>query len=258
MKYRNTKYLGMPFHAAIATLCLALIAGCASTAMYRADRAKVESIKTVAVAGFAVPWRVGVDKESNNPSTLPPFMRKKYQGNGEQVAPVVLSGLIEGMSKAPNMKLMSAEEVTGNTQFAALMAEYDQSKDIEFKKRGAAGIPLIPLEHGTEKMEFAQKAAAALGVDGVILVDFSALYYDLYTGAMGSGQAKGKATALFNLFDKTGQSVWEADSRVITEQSAGMAMGVLTNNADGLQKDAGIQVAADILKVYQEQGMVKK
>jgi len=252
------EYLNVSIRGGIVALCLVMFSGCSSTPPYRADRAKVDSINTVAVVGFAVPWRVGVDKESNNPSTLPSFMRKKNQSNGEQVAPVVLAGFIEGMSKAPSMKLMSSEEVAANAQFSALAAEYDQSKKLEYNKSGAAGIPLIPLGHGTDKMEFAQKAATALGVDGVILLDFSALYYDLYTGAMGSGQAKARATALFNLFDKTGQSVWEADSLVVTEQSAGMALGVLTNNADGLQKDAGVQVAADILKVYKEQGVAKK
>jgi len=250
------KYLKMPVRAAIVALCLAMLGGCAGN-MYRADRAKVESINTVAVVGFAIPWRIAEGKASSLPSQLPSFLRKD-KGNGEQVAPIVMAGFIEGMSKNPRLKITPTKDVTGNAAFTALLAQYDQSKDLEYNKSGAAGIPLVPLKHGTEKMEFAQKAAAALGVDGVILVDFSELYYDLYIGTLGSGQAKARATARFNLFDKTGQSVWEADSLVITDESAGMVLGVLASNADGLQKDAGSKVAADILKVYQEQGLVKK
>ena len=238
---------------------LALLAGCTVTVSeYRPDRvqlARLEPIKTVAVVGYSIPWRVGLGKESNNPSTVPPFMRKggKYLANGPEISPAVLAGFMDEAAKSPRFTFMKTEDVTKNTAYAALMEKYDQSAKLAYDVSGVPGIAVVPLRHGVKTLEFAQKAAAALGVDGVMVVTFSQLYYDLYVGATGSGKAHARTYATLNLFDKNGQSVWAGYAGVNSEAKAPMALGVLTGGHDELHKSAGSTAAADALKAFYPQ-----
>jgi len=244
-----------------------MLTGCGSVGV-RADRAKVDSIHTVAVVGFAVPHKVelgegskskvggamslikGMVKNDGN------ILKAANEGNGAQVAPVTFAGFTEEMAKGSPMKFMSTEDVVANEKFAALLASYDESEEFKLTKNGVAGLPVIQLEVGTEKLEFAQKAAAALGVDGVIVVDFWSMEYDMDTGISGgvysAGSAKVKAQALYNLFDKTGQSVWASPAYAKPDVTAGMAGDEIKGDSTELHKSAGTEIAAVVKKDYQE------
>jgi hypothetical protein len=154
------------------------------------------------------------------------------------------------MEKAGKLHFVSMDQVVSNAEFRKLKEAADQSgKGQGVSRSSAAGLPAIVLTRNAERSEFAAQSARALGVDGVVLVDVNELYYFLYTGAAGSGQAKARGSALFKLFDKNGQPVWEAPVVVYSDDSAGMVSGAINPAAaPALHRSIGSTMAADILK----------
>ena len=260
------KASNISFGSAGVLLCLAMLTGCGSMGM-RADRAKVDAIQTVAVVGFAVPHKVESNEKSSVGSKIGfiknmvkndgNILKAAQESNGAQVATAAFAGFSEEMARDSRMKLMPAEEVVANEKFAALLANYDESEKFKATKNGVPGLAVIQLEMGTEKLEFAQKAAEALGVDGVIVIDFYSMAYDRIsgggaTGIYTAGQAKVKEYALYNLFDRNGQSVWASPSYALSNVTAGIAGDAIEGDPTELHKDAGAQMAAVVKKDYQE------
>ena len=113
--------------------------------------------------------------------------------------------------------------------------------------------PAIALAPDGKSSEYAAKAAKALGVDGVMMVDINKMEYFLYTGAAGSGQAKAQGNAGFKLYDRNGNPVWESAAVVQTAASAAMVAGALNPaQAPSLHKSIGADIATDLLKRYKE------
>jgi len=261
------KALNFSLSSAVALMCLAMLAGCGSVGV-RADRAKVDAINTVAVVGFAVPHKVALPSASQSEiggsiGFIKGMVKNKgnvikaaNEGNGAQVAPATFAGFTEEMAKDSRMKFMPTAEVTANKNFAALLASYDESEKHSMTKNGVAGLPVIQLKAGAEKLEFAQKAAEALGVDGVILVDFYSMGYAMHAGKSGglysAGAVKVEAHALYNMFDKNGQSVWASSAFARPDVIAGLAGDEVKGDPTELHKSAGTEIAAVVKKDYQE------
>lgn len=246
-------------------LCMAMLTGCSSMGV-RADRAKVDAIQTVAVVGFAVPHKVALQEESkiggkisfiknivkNNGNVL----EAANVSNGAKVAPATFAGFNEEMAKGSRMKFMSVGEVAANKKFAALLANYDESAKFSTTKNGMAGLPVIQLKVGTEKLEFAQKAAEALGVDGVIVIDFWSMKYKVVSGFSGgmytAGDAKVESNATYNMFDKNGQSVWASSAYASSDITAKLEADEIQGDPTELHKNAGATIAVALKKGYQE------
>jgi len=60
-------------------------------------------------------------------------------------------------------------------------------------------VTLHSASDGRQPNEYAAKAVAALGVNGVMILDANAMEYCLYTGALGTGQAKASGRSIFKL-----------------------------------------------------------
>lgn len=261
------KISNISFSSYVLLLCLAMLTGCGSTGGVRADRAKVSGIQTVAVIGFAVPHNVTLPAEDKSSigsgiGFLKNLVKDKgnlnkaaKEGNGAQIAPAALAGFTEEMAKGSRMKFMSTEEVVSNANYSALLASYDESKKLEGRKNGVTGLAVIQLEKDTDKLEFAQKAAATLGVDGVILVDVWKMNYEMYSGIGGGMFAAGSAQVVSNstyqLFDKNGQSVWADQVFARSNVRAGIAGDEIQGDPTKLYTDAGTTIAAALKDDYQ-------
>jgi hypothetical protein len=243
----------------ILTLVGALFAVSAcSSSEFSADPAKVNEIKTVAVVSFAVPAYVTEEEGGGGLSGITALVGattklakgEENLGNGQEVARDAVDGFIGKMSSAGRWDIKSRSAVAGNAEIKAMAATYDQS--IKDKKMGLEGTPVILLQMDGKPNEYAAKAAAALGVDGVMMLDANEMEYYLYTGALGTGQAKARGRGIFKLYDRNGMPVWESGTVVNeTEASAAMAAGgVNPSAAPGLHKSIGEAFAADLLKRY--------
>jgi len=229
-----------------------------SSSEFSADPAKVNQIKTVAVVSFAVPAFVTEEEGSGGLGGITALVGattklakgEENLGNGQEVARDAVDGFIAKMSSAGRWDIKPRNEVAGNAEIKAMAATYDQS--IKDKKVGLEGTPAIQLQMDGKPNEYAAKAAAALGVDGVMMLDANEMEYYLYTGALGTGQAKARGRGIFKLYDRNGMPVWESGTVVNeTEASAAMAGGgVNPSAAPGLHKSIGEAFAADLLKRY--------
>ena len=233
------------------------ISACSSSE-FSADPAKVNAIKSVAVVSFAVPAFVTEEEDSGGLSGITALVGaatklakgEENLGNGQAVAKDAVAGFVEKMSTAGRWDIKSPSEVAANAEIKAMAATYDQS--IKDRKIGLEGTPAIRLEMDGKRNEYAAKAAAALGVDGVMMLDANEMEYFLYTGALGTGQAKARGRGIFKLYDRDGNPVWESGTVVNeTEASAAMAAGgVNPTAAPGLHKSLGEAFATDLLKRY--------
>lgn len=240
-------------------MAVAILAGCASSE-FAADTARVDAIQTVAVVGFTVPEYV-MEEDSGGAlagaSALLSLGKKiakgeKVEGNGEEVAEAAVRGFVEKMQSSGNMKFQAMSQVTANPEFMALKDKYGAAANVP--SRGAPGLPVIVLKTKAERSEFAGEAARALGVDGVIIVYVRELQYALYTGVMGNGSAKAEGAALFKLYDRDGNAVWQSGSVVRSDASATMIAGaIMPQQAPALHKDIGATIAADLLKTYEKE-----
>lgn len=235
------------------------ISACSSSE-FSADPAKVNAIKTVAVVSFAVPAFVTEEESSGGLSGLTSLAGavtklakgEKDLGNGRQVASEAVVGFVEKMTSVGRWDIKSPSEVAANAEIIAMAAVYDQS--IKDRKIGLDGTPTIRLAMDGKKNEYAAKAAAALDVDGVMMMDANEMEYYLYTGALNTGQAKARGRGIFKLYDRDGNPVWESGTVVnATEASAAMvAGGVNPMAAPELHKSMGEAFAVDLLKRYTE------
>lgn len=245
-----------------AALAVAMLffSGCSSVE-FTADTEKVKAIKSVAVVSFKVP--AFVTEEAGSGGMLGGLTAlvgavssiasgEEELGNGREVASEAATGFIEKMSSTGRWEILSVARVTENTGIKSMIAKYDDS--IKDRTTGLEGTPAIPLKMGGGKSEYAAKAAKALGVDGVMMVDFFTMEYSLYTGVAGNGQAKAKGNASFVLYDRNGSPVWESASPVVrSETSAAMVAGAINPlQSASLHKSIGEALAADVLKVYLE------
>ncbi|MDH5557016.1 MAG: hypothetical protein OEZ03_06675 [Alphaproteobacteria bacterium] len=244
----------------VALVAALFIVSACSSSEFSADPAKVAAIKTVAVVSFAVPAYVTEEEDSGGLGGMVALAGavtklakgEEKLGNGEEVAGDAVVGFIEKMGTAGRFTIKSPSEVAANAEIKSMVAAYDQS--IKDKKVGLPGTPAVQLEMDGKKSEFAAKAAAALGVDGVMMMDANEIEYYLYTGAMGSGQAKARGRGIFKLYDRDGNPVWESGTVVnSTEASAAMVAGGLNPMAaPKLHKSMGEAFADDLLKRYTE------
>lgn len=247
-------------------LCAALAAslvGCGGMGGHKADKSRVEGIKSVAVVAFTVPGVVAEKADSGALAGITALVSLgkeamdkgdgAVRGNGDKVAAEAAAGFAEEMSKQTGMRFMSMDNVTGNAAFKGMVAANDQSTNKGINRAAAPGLPVIVLSRSAERSDFAASAAKALGVDGVVMVDVNELYYFLYTGTMGTGQAKAKGSALFKLFDRDGQPVWESTAVVFSDASAAMVAGALNPTAaPALHKDIGATLVKDLMKTYRD------
>jgi hypothetical protein len=238
-------------------LTFGFLAGCAtSTSEFRAEPARVATIRSVAVVAFTVPEYV-VEKD---PSQLASFMalfkmtkqivnNEKVTGNGQAVAQEALAGFIETMAKEGKLQFLSMNQVVGNTSFNALRDTYGQKPN--GSKATLPGLPIINVDAEMPRSEFAALAAKALGVDGVIFVDAHELNYQLYTGTAGTGDARAYIRALFKLFDKNGGAVWESGVVARSEGNAAMVAGAINPlQAATLNRSIGATIASELQKTY--------
>ncbi|MDH5354168.1 MAG: hypothetical protein OEY09_06955 [Gammaproteobacteria bacterium] len=233
--------------------------GCSSVE-FTADSEKVKTIKSVAVVSFKVPAFVTEEADSGMLGGLTALVGavtslasdEEELGNGREVASDAVPGFIEQMSSKGRWNILPMDKVTGNADIQSMVDEYDDS--VKDRTTGLEGTPAIPLELGGGKSEYAAKAAQALGVDGVMMVDFHTMEYSLYTGMSGNGQAKAKGNASFVLYDRNGSPVWESASPVVwSETSAAMVAGAINPlQSVNLHKSIGEALAADVLKIYLE------
>lgn len=245
--------------ATVMVAALLAVSACSSSE-FSADPAKVNAIKTVAVVSFAVPAFVTEEESSGGLGGLTALVGaatkvakgEKNLGNGQEVARDATDGFIEKMSTAGRWEIMSRSSVVTHPQVKALAPAYDQS--IKDRKTGLEGTAVIRLEMDGKPSEYAARVAAALGVDGVMMLDANEMEYYLYTGALGTGQAKARGRGIFKLYDREGNPVWESGTVVnATEASAAMAAGgVNPGAAPGLHKSMGEAFATDLLKRYAE------
>lgn len=249
-------YVQSRLRAAVCLAALVHLGGCGSPAP-KIDAAGVESIRNVALVSFTVPSHVAEKAGSGSLSSLSAAMSfgrqlagGKPRGNGEDVARDASAGFMAGLEKSGKLHFVSMDQVTSNAEFRKLKEAADQTgKGQGVSRSSAAGLPVIVLSKSAGPSEFAAQSARALGVDGVVMVDVNELHYFLYTGVAGSGQAKAKGSALFKLFDRSGQPVWEAPVVVYSEDSAGMVSGAINPAAaPALHRSIGSTMAADILK----------
>lgn len=258
---KNNQFL---YHSKIATfIALAAILlslnGCSSME-FAADTAKVKTIKSVAIVSFKVPAFVTEEADSGMLGGLTALVGavtslasdEEELGNGREVARDAVPGFIEQMSSKGRWNILPMDKVISNASIQSMVDEYDDS--IKDSTIGLEGTPVIPLEMGSGKSEYAAKAAKALGVDGVMMVDFHTMEYALYTGVSGNGQAKAKGNASFVLYDRNGSPVWESASPVVwSETSAAMVAGAINPlQSVNLHKSIGEALAAEVLKVYLE------
>jgi len=247
----------------IFTALAVLLAGCGGTG-FRADKGSVASINSVALVAFSVPNIVAEEAGGGALSGVTAMVSTLskaasgggLRGNGAEVAQQAAAGLTEELSKQSNLRFVAMSQVLASGEFKSLVGQYDQSRAGHgSSKSSSPGLPVIVLTPSMPQSDFAAQAAKALGVDGVVMVDVSRLNYFLYTGAMGSGQAKAKGAALFKVFDRTGRAVWESGAVVYTEESAAMLAGGLNPAAaPALNKDVGTTIAKDLLKTYRSGG----
>ena len=88
--------------------------------------------------------------------------------------------------------------------------------------------------------DFAARAAKALGVDGVVMVDINRLNYFLYTGAMGSGRQRRAALACSRYSTAAAARCGNRARVVYTEASGAMvAGGINPAAAPILNRDIG-------------------
>lgn len=229
-----------------------------SSSEFSADPAKVNAIKTVAVVSFAVPAYVTEEEGSGGLGGITALVGaatklakgEEKLGNGQEVARDAVAGFVEKMSSAGRWDIQSPSAVAANAEVKAMAATYDQS--VKDRKTGLEGTPAILLAMDGRRNEYAAKAAAALGVDGVMMLDANEMEYFLYTGAMGTGQAKARGRGIFKLYDRDGNPVWESGTVVnSTDASAAMVSGgVNPSAAPELHKSLGEAFAADLLKRY--------
>jgi hypothetical protein len=231
-----------------------------SSSEFSADPAKVNEIKTVAVVSFAVPAFVTEEESTGSlggitalvGATTKLVKGEENLGNGQEVARDATDGFIEKMSTAGRWEIMSRSSVVTHPQVKALAPTYDQS--IKNQRTGLEGTAVIRLEMDGKPSEYAARVAAALGVDGVMMLDANEMEYYLYTGALNTGQAKARGRGIFKLYDRDGNPVWESGTVVnATKASAAMAAGgVNPSAAPGLHKSMGEAFATDLLKRYAE------
>jgi len=243
------------FRSGVVAVSLLALAGCSGVG-FRADTGGVEAINSVAIVSFVVPEFVMEKAESGGLSGVTALISvgkkvasgEKATGNGQQVAQTAAEGFAQTMAQDTKKTFVPMATVTGNAQFQALATEYGKTGT---KYMAAPGLPVILLEMKTKHSDFAAKAAKALGVDGVVIVFTRELEYALYTGAMGTGEAKAEGSGLFIMFDRDGNAVWESGTVVRSEASAAMVAGALDpRKAETLHKDIGATMAKDLWATY--------
>ena len=231
-----------------------------SSVDFNADTARITAIKSVAVVSFTVPEIVAEESGSGGLGGLSALIGavkslasgdKENLGNGREVAKDAVAGFIEKMSSTGRWEFLPTSEVTANSSIKSMVSQYDQSdKQVV---TSFEGTPAVSLELNGKRSEFAAKAASALGVDGVMMVDFNRMEYSLYTGVAGNGQAKAKGNAGFKLYDRDGNPVWESFESVLSEASATMISGaIIPAQAPNLHRSMGTGLATNVLKTYQE------
>lgn len=246
--------------ANFAALAVAMLffSGCSSME-FTADTEKVKTIKSVAIVSFTVPAFVTEEADSGMLGGLTALVGavtslasdEEELGNGLEVASEVVPGFIEQMSSKGRWNILPMDKVVGNASIQSMVAEYDDS--VKDRTIGLEGTPAIPLEMGGGKSEYAAKAAKALGVDGVMMVGVNRMEYFLYTGTVGTGQAKAKGAGIFVLYDRAGNPVWESGMVVQSEASAAMVAGALNPlEAPKLHRSVGSELASDLLQRYLE------
>lgn len=239
----------------------ALLAGCGSSGGHKADKGRVDSIKSVAVVAFSVPNMVAEEAGSGPLAGLTAMVSLGKQamskdsapvrGNGDKVAVDAVAGFVEELTKQTELRFIAMDSVIGNAEFKSMVQAADQSTGKGINHAAVPGLPVIVLSRAAERSDFAARSAKALGVDGVVMVDVNTLNYFLYTGTAGTGQAKAKGSALFKLFDRDGQPVWESSAVVWSEASAGMMAGMVDPTAaPALHRDIGVTLVKDLMKTY--------
>jgi len=232
----------------------ALLVGCGSSGT-KVDKGGVTSIKSVALVAFSVPRIVAEEAGGGSlagiSAAVATFKSGGMRGNGAEVAREAAGGFVDEMNKDGTLRFVAVSQVVANGDFKSMVSLYDQSRGQGSQKAAYEGLPVIVLTPSTAQSDFAARAAKALGVDGVVMVDVNRLNYFLYTGAMGSGQAKARGAALFKLFNSSGRAVWESGAVVYTEASGAMvAGGINPAAAPILNRDIGTTIAKDLLKTY--------
>jgi hypothetical protein len=241
----------------------ALLVGCGSSGGHKADKDRVASIKSVAVVAFSVP-RVVAEEAGSGPlgglTALVSLGKEAVgkgsgavRGNGDKVAADAVAGFVDELAKQTDMRFMAMDSVVGNAEFKAMVQANDQSTGKGINHAAVPGLPVVVLSRSAERSDFAARAAKALGVDGVVMVDINELNYFLYTGTVGTGQAKAKGSALFKLFDREGQPVWESAAVVFSDASAVMVAGAVDpTSAPRLHRDIGATLVKDLMKTYRK------
>jgi hypothetical protein len=236
-----------------------LLVGCGGS--FQAEKGLVDRMQRVAVIAFTVPGYVIEEAKSSGDlaglSAAVGFAAqvaggKQIKGNGEQVAQEAYPGFIKTMLVQMHFKLVDHQTVVNSTEFQAVKAQYDESSTYGLQKAAMTGLPVVGLAKG-DKAELARKAAKALGVDGVLMIDVDELKYSLYTGIQGSGTAKANGKAYFKLYEASGKVVWQDLDALQTDKTAAMVTGGLVpDQAKELHEDVGVTIASKFFGTYQK------
>ncbi len=233
-----------------------ILGGCASSG-FKTDAGKVNSIKNIAVISFTVPGLVA-EKNEGTLSGLSALVNvvsglvsgKEKQGNGEQVASEAAEGFIDTFAESGRWHILPLSRVTTNKTVNALVKDGSDNALVTSMK----GTPAIVLDIDGDSSALAAQAARALNVDGVIAVSANDIHYFLYTGTVGTGQAKAKGSAIFTLYDRQGRAVWVSSSVIWSKASAAMIAGAIDPTATArLHRSIGEGIARDLLQQYKKQ-----
>ena len=236
-----------------------LLVGCRGS--FQAEKGLVDRMQRVAVIAFTVPGYVIEEATSSGDlaglSASVGFVKqvaggKEVKGNGEQVAQEAYPGFIKTMLLQMHFKLVDHQTVVNSAEFQAIKTQYDESPTYGLQKAAMTGLPVVALAKG-DKAELARKAAKALGVDGVLMIDVEELKYSLYSGIQGSGTAKANGKAYFKLYDASGKAVWQDMDALQTDKTAAMVTGGLApDQAKELHEDVGVTIASKFFSTYQK------
>ena len=192
----------------------------------KTERADILSIKSVAVVSFTV--SAVMETGSGLMNDLHALISlagavvsdDENKSSNQQLANGSAAGFSEAMSASGHWHVLSVKKVSTNTEIKSLT----ENAEKRYEKVSMDGTPAVRLRLDGKPSEYAEQAAKALGVDGVMMLAANDMSYFLDEGehAIGTGVAKVKFNGVFKLYDKEGNSVWETEITARSDETASM------------------------------------